>query len=418
LSAPGFGKPTAPERALAKASSNLQFFNPIAGKGVTEAKPRGTDLGSLPDRLVDWFDAWMKVRALQKALLAYRVDDDFKILVLAPGAIPMHHLAGLRMNLLKQRLWGSVRLGVEAALTLAELLVRRSPASALAPDYDPFPFPSGATPRDVVHGFACAYFKKLGPAPATMNVSFLGLPGWFPVDTPQQVDDWLSILDEYRRRVRNLREDFSDHVPTLLAFRDFVSGGRLEDGLDLFGAYATLLLQQGERLVPFRADNLRRVLMAYATERPSLAEIIQDDGFKNVAKAIRACTIRAQYHKAALDSHRRSDPMRVDIRYGLAQEWKRFVDRKEPFVERLAEFVAEFNAEAARRREKQDPHEQPVSADDLEHVIRLIERDGSSSLVGKLLIAFGYASDWRGADQRDEQPSSGSVGNTDREDNA
>lgn len=390
---PATTAPSPQEAELAKAATNLQFWNPIGGKGVSRAKPDGTAVGQLSDKLVDWFSEWMKFRALRKALLAYRVGDDYKILVLAPGEMPIRFFHELRHDLLKQRLWGSIKLDIEAALALAQLLVERSPAVALRPSHLIFK----SRPSRAVRGFATGYFKSLGSATATMNVSFLGLPGWFPAETREQVASWLEVLPEYRARLYGLREDKSDHVGTLLAYRNFVSGGRLDDALAFFSQYASLLLQQGEHLYPFRADNLRRVVMTYADESRSLERIIEDDGFKDIARAIRACTVRAQNHKGQLDRKARNDPLRVDIRYGLAQDWKRVVERQDEFVEKLSDFVASFNAEAARRQEKGEPSEMLISAEHLTSVVRLIEATKKPALVGRLLIAFGYASDWKKA---------------------
>jgi hypothetical protein len=336
------------------------------------------------------------------------VGDDYKVFVLSPAEIPLNLLGELRYRLLQKPMWGSIRLDIEAALTLAEELVRRSPAAGQGgPERGASIFRS--SPRRVMRGLACAYFKSLGSATATMNVSFLGLPGWFPVETHAQVNDWLAILTEHQVRLCGLREDHSDHVSTLLGWRDFLSSGRLEAGLEFFGRYAVLLSQSGEQLVPFTLTNLRRIVVSYEAESPGLTEIITNEGFQNIARAIRACTVNAQWHKRQLDTRRRTDPLRVDIRYGLAQDWRRVVERRDEFVEKLADFVASYNAEAARRMEKGDPNETLISASDLQEVVQLIDTTRKPELVGRLLIAFGYASDWRprgaaGASPASESP--------------
>lgn len=391
------GPSSSEEADLAKAASNLQFWNPSGGKGVARPKPDGTGLGQLSDKLVDWFIEWMRFRALRTALLAYRIDDDFKVYVLTPGDIPVRLLREVRYELLRRNMWGSIKLDILTLLSTAEILVQRSPAADAAAAGDPLRRFLGQPPATVIRGFSTAYFKSLGSATATMNISSLGLPGWFPIDTPERVEQWLSILDEYRRRLAGFVEDHSDHVGPLLAFRDFVSGGTLREGLEFFGRYATLLVPPSDHLIPLTINNMRRVVMSYEDESPGLTAIIENDGFLSLARAIRTCTINAHYHKAQLDRHARTDPLRVEIRYGLAQDWRRVVDREDEFVQKLADFVASFNAEAARHYEKNDPSVTPVSARDLASVLRLIEatQKKKPGLVGRLLIAFGYASDWR-----------------------
>jgi len=394
---PGLAPPrAAAEAKLRLAASSLQFWNPIAGKGVSRPKPNGTKLDSLPDKFVDWFAEWMRFRAFDIAMLAFRTGDDFKIFVLDPADAPVSLIREVRSELAGERMWGGLKLDIIALLTLARALVSRSPAASNSSGTRRFSFARRA-PNRIIRGFSTAFFKSLGAAPATMNISFLGLPGWFPVETREQASAWLDTLEEYRARLRVLNEDHSDHISVLLAFRDFLSSGRLAPALDFFGQYAALLTKQSERLIPFTERTLRRIIVSYDNEVPGLAEIVQDEGFQNVARAIRACTIEAQWQKGQIQRGQRSDPLRIEIRYGLAQDWRRSVDRRDEFVQKLADFVSSYNAEAARTFEKGDPPPWLISADDLSRVLALIERtdDQSPGLVGRLLIAFGYATAWR-----------------------
>lgn len=122
----------------------------------------------------------------------------------------------------------------------------------------------------------------------------------------------------------------------------------------------------------------------------SLKEIVENEGFLNIARAIRRATVNAQYRKA-------SGSQVFEIHYGLAQEWKRKVKYREQFVMALSEFVQEYNAENARHAEQiaKNPERgkerrESISINDLNEVISLTEKFGSE-LVGMLLLAYGYA---------------------------
>lgn len=117
--------------------------------------------------------------------------------------------------------------------------------------------------------------------------------------------------------------------------------------------------------------------------------VLESQGFQNVAKAIRNATISAQYAKVRGDK-------RFDVHYGMAQDLKRKSPYKNDLVEYLSEFIALYNAETARYVEhhpedfKAGKVRATVKTNDIEEVISLIDGYGSS-IVGKLLTAYGYA---------------------------
>ena len=126
--------------------------------------------------------------------------------------------------------------------------------------------------------------------------------------------------------------------------------------------------------------------MSYESAKRGISEIVQDVGFQGIATAIRRSTVNAQYRKAL----QRSSPF--EIRYGLAQEWKRKVRFRDQFVAELGDFISSYNAENARHAEQGKERRKDVTRQDLDSVIRLIDAF-DSELVGMLLIAYGYARD-------------------------
>ena len=84
------------------------------------------------------------------------------------------------------------------------------------------------SPRHVVAGFGSAFYKNLGNSAATMNLPFIGLPGWLRISSREDVSAALAVLLEHERIVQQFDESHSDEYELLLTYRDFCSGDDLE----------------------------------------------------------------------------------------------------------------------------------------------------------------------------------------------
>ncbi|WP_027365625.1 hypothetical protein [Desulfotruncus alcoholivorax] len=376
------------DKNLQKAVSTLQLFNPIAGKGVHRPKPNSSTPGSITPKLLDWFEEWMKFRAMQLALLTYNTGSDgkdTKVLVIAPGDITVSSLKSIRNDLLGDRLWGSVYLDIRATLDIAEKLIIYS--EEFQQGTGSFKF-AGRTPKDIIKGIYNTYFKNLGTASAVMNISFLGLPDWFYINTHKDAEDWLAILDEHKKCLGTLDEGHSDDVALLLIYRDFLSTGDLSTFLSFLAGYGIHFIKckvQKKHAQAFTTINLRRIFMA------SFKEIIENVGFQNIATAIRKTTINPQIRKSM------TGKAPYEIKYGLAQSWKRKAKFENEFLIELAEFVQQYNAENVRQAEQKKETRKNVTTEDLNNVFDLIEKFGSE-LVGMLLLGYGYAREPRDED--------------------
>jgi hypothetical protein len=135
----------------------------------------------------------------------------------------------------------------------------------------------------------------------------------------------------------------------------------------------------------------------------NLTEIIDDAGFRAVAAAVRRATVSAQ----ALKAMKRPDYR--EIRYGLLPELrrKRSLPGVAPLMESVADFVASYNAENARRREMGREAPRNITTEELARFARLVEQQGPS-LVGALLCAYGSCREPReGEVAEDEMPADG-----------
>ena len=120
---------------------------------------------------------------------------------------------------------------------------------------------------------------------------------------------------------------------------------------------------------------------------PKYSEIIENEGFKSIAEAIRRSTVIPQYIKA------KDNKTLYDIRYGLGQGLKRKAAYKQEFLIALSDFIHLYNQENAQKSEsKGTQYRKNVCTSDIESIVQLVDKFGSE-VVCNLLVAFGYARD-------------------------
>ncbi|MGE5599461.1 MAG: hypothetical protein ACM3XS_08785 [Bacteroidota bacterium] len=307
---------------------------------------------------------------------------DTKVYVFSPGDIDLGALESIRQALQQEPIYGgSVGLDIKMILALTRTLIENS--TEYQPDRGYVGCPG--SPNAVIKGICSTYFKNLGTASAVMNVSFLGLPGWFEVKNREGAQNWLDLLQEHSRCLQSLDESHPGDVAALLAYRDFISSGNVADMFDFFARYAAHFMQrkaQGKWAEPFTTLNMGRLLeLGY-----DFGPIINDPGFRAVATAIRKSTINPQMRKSM--GHKPP----FEIRYGLAQDWKRKARYPEQFIAELCDFVQRYNAENVRNMELGRETRKPVTTEELDKVMALVKEKGSET-VCMLLLAYGYARD-------------------------
>ena len=117
-------------------------------------------------------------------------------------------------------------------------------------------------------------------------------------------------------------------------------------------------------------------------------EIMQNEGFRKIASAIRHSTV-------SLQNAKKFRKPATDIRYGLGQQLARKAAYPDDFLAELGEFLHLYNAENAQLREKdRNPFRSDVHMEDMEEIVKLVDRFGSK-VVCNMLVAFGYATEAR-----------------------
>jgi len=387
-------------------TSSVQLFNPNAAKGYGLLKPSGTDRNNrTKEQWTDSFVEWLRYRGYFVTAAPFFMGsrgEHIRIFAPIPADISVSALRSLSSELRQAGLTGSApRLDALAVLRLARLLIDHSEFGEVPPSEDIAVFLRNATPSSVISGLAVTHFQSLGQARAISEISTLALPGWFDIRSADDASAWRLILDEHRRVIMSLRDDHSDEMGLLIAYRGFLERrGRaaLDAFVNFVGAYGAFLPgareRPGRRFASFATENFHRIVGGMM---PDYLAILDDPGFRAVAAAIRRSTVSAQAMKALHQSDYR------EIRYELLHDIrrKRSLAGGAELLETIADFVAKYNYENARRREMRKRAPANVTTEEFEGLTRLIQ-DHGSALVGALLAAYGSCREPREPDLRSD----------------
>ncbi len=382
--------------------STVQIFNPIAAKGYSRLKPDSTGRNDkTKEQWADPFAEWLKFRGYFVVACPFFQGpkaEHIRLLCPVPQDISVRALGFVSRELRKGGIYGGPpKMDNLAVLRMAELLVRHS-EEFHDPDAEVFPGLSlrGKTPAEAISGVMVTHYQSLGNAKAVSAMSTIALPGWFRIESKEDAEDWLAILDEHQRVIRGLQDDHSDEIGLLIAYRRFLEK-RGESAIwalvEFMGQYGSFLIrarEQKRRVRSFRTDYFRRIAMGTA---PKLTDVLNDPGFQAVAMAVRKATVSAQAQKAM----RRPDYR--EIRYDLLHDLrrKRNLPGVSPLVEAISDFVSKYNVENARRREMHKPAPRNVTTEEFSALVALVERYGAS-IVGAMLCAYGSCREPRDED--------------------
>ena len=371
----------------------LQVVNPVKGKGFNRAKADRL-LKSASGRSGFWIPEYLKFSGLYRAAIPRMIKGentkDRKTYILRPKKLTWltheHLFDQFRDTLYAQT---SAKMDVIANLNYAQLYLKQWREGQ---DDDDFLTLLTGQPDDYVSAIECVYHKKLN-AYVLMNISSFALPHWLPnVTTIKQAIQFSDLLQEHLRimRQRHPRERKGHEYAFLDPYRDFLSGHNLQYFYRFMRAYSQHIESQFSKKAnppQFTIQNLEVLIMAHDQK---LSPILQNQGFKNVANAIRQSTVRLLYLKS-----KRQDPF-YEIRYGLGDKLIRKAQYPDEFAVVLGHFMFEFNKENARKRIEAGKRgiapRYDLSNKDIDDVIKLMD-DYKPATVANLLVAYGYAFD-------------------------
>lgn len=382
----------------------LQLFNPSMVKGAHSPKAN-----SITPKAKEgfWLNECIKILGSYSSMVMRGVkvsskDSDNKIYVFDVNRLIWDADKKREIfNKFKSSLRGytSIKLDINSLLILTEKLIRYHSAYEETTNI----FRRKYRPKDEINGFYAVYFKNMGNASSPTNISYLEMPGFIELESNDDAQAWLSIIQEHLSIINNIKiaitkqDETGSIIPLLQAYRMFLTTGDIGYFFDFVSEYSVFLMQQiikeNYYVRPLTSKNMEVLLMKYDKK---LGSILQNEGFKNIAKAIRSSTISEQYAKS-------KGKQNFEIKYGLAQDLIRKSAYKDEFIMYLSEFVVSYNQETARSAEKnKKARRATIKQQDLEDIVRLIDEYEDSSLIGRMLCAYGYSLDRKSDEQEQD----------------
>ena len=368
-----------------------QVFNPATGKGANRTK---ADMLTIGGQKNFWLLEYLKLIGMRFAGLPRVVSGakDRKTYTLLPVNIELG-TSNQVFHAFNDALWANsaIKMDVLAAFRYAQVFLRQWSAGQL----DHRKLRRGGQPDNYVQGLAVTFYKDMGSAHAVLNQSTIGLPRWVDtVETKADAQKFLEMLEEHERVINGLDEKRGLEYDLLRTYRDFLSDRDLRHFFEFTAAYSSHLthkIENREYVSQFTTTNLEVLIMS---QDKSLRPILENEGFQNVATAIRQSTVNPQRAKV-------SGNRVYDIRYGLGNDLKRKANYNDEFIQTLTDFMHSYNQENVQIEEsyKGNPpfRRRQLTTTDIAEIITLVDEYGAKT-IGNMLVAFGYARIPREAD--------------------
>jgi hypothetical protein len=366
--------------------SQLQVVNPGMGKGGNRSKATGLGIGGLNGF---WLTEYLKFVGFYQVALPRVVkgSKDRKTYILRPKKLSWRtHKQIIREFRKVFYAQTAVKMDALASLSYCQTFIKQwQNAQAVGKRGR-----ASNNPGNHVAAIEVTYYKHLGSAHATMNLSTLALPMWFGGGelSEETAGQFLELIEEHRRVVYRLDEKKGDEYNLLHAYRNFLSGRSLRDFYQFSRGYASHVISElasGKNPPQFSTTNLEVLIMAHDKK---LSPILEKEGFRNVAEAIRRSTTIPQRQKA------RGQDQFYEIRYGLGDKLLRHAQYRDEFIQELSRFMIAYNHETDRKFEtrQQRQYRRNLTMEDIEAIVELID-EYDVATVANLLVAFGYARD-------------------------
>jgi len=369
--------------------SKLQVINPGMGKGGNRTKADGLGIGGLKGF---WIPEYLKFVGLFQAGIPRVVSSkdrkikDRKTYVLRPKVLrwETHKSVFPRFQEITYPST-AVMMDILAILRYCVIFLKQW-KTGQGNGWGRF---THGQPGDHVEAFDVVFYKHLGSAHVTLNTSTLILPQWFQsIDTLEEADKYISLLDEHQGIIRNLDEQKGNEYELLLRYRDFLSARDLRSFFQFNKGYHKHVMSKmiKGKYPPkrFTTNNLEMLIMAHDKK---LKPILQDEGFLHIAEGIRRSTVILQYQKRS-----KADPL-YEVRYGLGDKLLLNSQYPDKFVQELGRFIHDYNRENARKSEARNlQYRKNITTEDIQSIVDLIDHFGAPT-VANLLVAYGYARD-------------------------
>jgi hypothetical protein len=403
-------------------ASAVKIFFPTSVQGVNRPKADSNKVDTSGQK-DSWLLLWLIAAGLFEFGIAERikVSDrtfDWRMLLLEPKELSLSSYRAVLDDVRKfsppSGAHGVARFDAEMSIRLSKELLKHHPAKEIGTQVRQ----RSRSPslKEMVSGFSGTHFGSKGQVYGVKEVFSLGLPDWIRPQTAEDVKSYQTLLDEHLAVVRSLSID-EGNGELLSAYREFITGNELNQFFRFNISYADYIVKRLANKEKFPPSRFSKEGLDFMTQSKNdkdiyLTEITNNQGFKNIAQAINSATV---YAGTIRDKDGKSKDTGWERIYGLAQRLSSQASSKKDFITEIASFLAAYENENLRideeLRKKEKPRRIWTTKEDIDSLIQLVEKFGSS-LVGNLLIAYGYAKGWGKSSTSNQKTQEDSITNT------
>jgi hypothetical protein len=357
----------------------VQLFDPQSARGYGLLKPLGTYRSDkTKNRWGRPFEQWLRYRGYFEGAAGWFAQGDLRLFCPAPFDISYERLVKVIEAFRQLGLGGTgAKIDCRAILGFTKILIESCRRKR--------------RPREMVSGLWVTRYKDMGQVHTVIGMDHLALPNWMDLNTDQDAQRWLSILEEHDIALRRLTDSHSEEFVLLQQYRATFQMDRREAVaafVEFLANYGTLVFRRRSQdqwsLPQLSLKSVNEILDSSAECRVAL----EAAGFAAVAGAVRSATFGAQGSRRGGDSHHR------EIRYGLLLEIRRAGRLgKYELLTVVSQFVSSFNAESIRRR-RAGVRGSRIRAEEIAAFARIVDQAPNADLVAALLC--GVSSSRRG----------------------
>jgi len=239
------------------------------------------------------------------------------------------------------------------------------------------------------------YFYKNVATQIPFDEVIFALPRWLPIgnlsdESLIQAEQLLSDHYELINRIGGPKDLTGNELKVLGAYREFITLGTPQAWVKFVNEYHFYYFSKIEDMSCLSLLTLSIVedtLMNIQSDKTDYTPILTNEGFRNIAKVIRDCTVQAQY-RSGKD---RSYPF--NVRYGLGDDLLRQAHDPAEFFGELNKFLHDYARESGSVKSDTGQSRSFYTDSDLLALAELISQYGSQ-VVASLLVATGYASSY------------------------
>lgn len=242
--------------------------------------------------------------------------------------------------------------------------------------------------KDFINGLKNVYLVDMGQnhvIHVIKNIYDLNIPNWLLLTQDKEKDEFKLLFQEFIDLIQPINDKMED-IKLFQELYAFLTTEKTEHLLNYYYYHAVLVMQRLANNTKARNYTKRSVefIMGKLENQSSIkySGILNNQGFKNFAKAIRNSTLVPIYLNE-----------KKSVKFGLLQEIRRAALNKNTLLMRLSEFMANYNNENGLEAFRQGKQKRAnLTTVDFEDIVRLID-DYDSKIIGNMLLAYGFAKD-------------------------